>query len=319
MKPFKKSIKAGMHLFRENDRSRELYIIQSGVVKVYRTTGGKEVELAQLQKGAVIGEMALIDGKPRCASAKATDTCEVIIIDAETFHEKIKGVPAWFISIIRMTSQKIRQANHRLQSISNEHLSAKIILALHHYFQRFDHSNNGLSIKQTKHHLIELLGITYQNVLTTFDFLHTHHFIEIKENAIFCKANAIMQDYCDYLRLLIRNQLANLGQISPELQKLSGTVIARYPGILSNENASTPVNGSLFFHLLQTNEIGEEYLSVLYQLESAGICTAVRKPSCKAKLPLADVTITLQHSGWKRLYLFCKFRHLNPGIKSCCS
>ena len=50
MKPLTKTFKSGMHLFHENDRSRELYIIQAGNVKVYRQINGREVEIAVPRK-----------------------------------------------------------------------------------------------------------------------------------------------------------------------------------------------------------------------------------------------------------------------------
>ena len=136
MNPQTKLFKTGVHLFHENDRSRELYVIQSGNVKVYRTQSGREVELAVMGKGSVLGEMALIDGRPRSASAKALDECTVSIIDADVFHNRIKGVPPWFMTIIKMTCQKIRNANRLLQSMGGGRHGFNIILAIHYQFAR---------------------------------------------------------------------------------------------------------------------------------------------------------------------------------------
>ncbi len=93
MKPITKIFKPGSYLFRENDRSRELFIIQSGTVNVCEKNGAHGIKLAQLSKGAVLGEMSLIDGKPRSASAKAIDECTSIIIYSETFFNNISEVP----------------------------------------------------------------------------------------------------------------------------------------------------------------------------------------------------------------------------------
>ncbi|MBN1577661.1 MAG: Crp/Fnr family transcriptional regulator [Chitinispirillaceae bacterium] len=312
MRPFKKTIKSGMHLFREKDRSRELYIIQSGKMKVYRTAGGKEIELSVLEKGAVLGEMALIDGKPRSASAKALEDCTVIIIDAETFHNKIRGAPAWFMSIVRMASQKIRQANRRLQISSNEHQGAHVIMTLCLYFQRFDPGNNGLDIRSTQHHLIQLLGVTYDSVIRVLDFLHKNAFIDISENKVRAVDIDRIREYCEYLSLLIRSQYEAVEQFSNKAVTMASILVKNYPEIMKSNGAATAIDGDLFYHLLQTNDLHAEYLDFIEQLSAAGLCSLLHKRKEGNGRPLGDLTIKLQHTGWKRIYLFGKYNTLNP-------
>jgi CRP/FNR family transcriptional regulator, cyclic AMP receptor protein len=312
MVPFKKKIKPGIHLFRENDRSRELYIIQSGSVKVYRTAGGKEIELAVLEKGSVLGEMALIDGKPRSASAKTILECEVIIIDADTFHETIKGIPTWFMSIVRMTSQKIRQANRRLQNISNTQQEAPVIITLHLYFQRFDRDNNGLDIKQTQHHLIQLLGVTYQSVIRALDFLHTNKFIEFNDDTLHVLDIERYGEYCEYLRFLLRKQFAGMEEPSKNILTLSRVLIGKYPKILNQDGSTTTVEGDLFYHFLKSNDLHEHYEELIDSLTEEGLCTTVRNTRGNPQRPLGDTKLKLNHTGWKRVYLYGKYYQLSP-------
>jgi CRP/FNR family cyclic AMP-dependent transcriptional regulator len=312
MTPIKKTVKAGLHLFRENDRSRELYLIQSGTVRVYRTAGGKEIELATLEKGSVLGEMALIDGKPRSASARALDDCSVIIIDAETFHEKIRGVPPWFMSIIRMTSHKIRQANRRLQNISGEHQGAHLIMTLFLFFQRFDRAGNGLAIKPTQQQLIQLLGVTYQTVTRTLDFLHTNGFLEIREEVVRALDLNRFEMYCEFLRLLIRKQLDDVEPPDQKIQTLASILIKQYPQIMKTDSASTTLDGDFFYHLLETNSLNEGYLELVESLTTTGLCTSQRKSKGENQRPLADISIKINHNGWKRMYLLGMFNTLTP-------
>lgn len=313
MTPVKKTVKAGQHLFRENDRSRELYILQTGKIRVYRTAGGKEIELATLEPGSVLGEMALIDGKPRSASARAIDDCMVFIIDAETFHEKIRGVPPWFMSIIRMTSHKIRQANRRLKNISGEHQGAHVIMTLFLFFQRFGGDSSGLAIQRTQHQLIQLLGVTYQTVTRTFDFLHTNSFVEIKDDLIRPIDIKRLSLYCEFLRLFIRKQLDALEPPSQNLSTLADVLIKQYPQIIKVDSSSTTLDGDYFYHLLELNNLQENHLDLLDILSGAGLCSTQRKPKGENQRPLADVSVRLNHNGWKRIYLFGIFHMLQPG------
>jgi CRP-like cAMP-binding protein len=314
MTPFTKSFKTGMHLFRENDRSRELYLIQSGKVKVYRSAGGREIELAVLEKGAVLGEMALIDGKPRSASAKAVEDAAVVIIDAETFHERIKGVPPWFMSIVKMTSQKIRQANRRLQNFSHEHQSAHVIIALCFYMQRFAPGSSGIDIRSTQHHLIQLLGVTSPIVIYALDFLQKNDFIDISDCLVRVIDQNRLLEYSEYLRVFIRNQYKDAEEPSSALSALADELVNRYPAIVRGTADATEIPGELFHQYLQMNDLHQGYPDFIEQMVNSGLCNTLRKNrEAAAAQPLGDVMIKIHHAGWKRIYLYNKFNKLNPG------
>ena len=67
---FGKKIPANTALFQEGDRGEEMYIIQSGKVKISKRIRGVEKTLATLEKGEFFGEMAILNDKPRSATAE---------------------------------------------------------------------------------------------------------------------------------------------------------------------------------------------------------------------------------------------------------
>lgn len=209
MQPFTKTYKSGSHLFHENDLSKELYILQSGRVRIYRKLGGREVELASLTKGAVIGEMALIDGKPRSASAVACEESSAIMIDAQSFQKRIQGVPSWFLSMIRTTSEKIRKANTRLETILPPDHCLHAVLALQYFFCRYsamdsDTGKTTVKIKDTVARIMQLLSVNYQCVMQRLTALQSSGLIEVSEHAIALADETRFNGYCDFLRHLFR-------------------------------------------------------------------------------------------------------------------
>ncbi len=314
MKPLKKNFKAGMHLFRENDRSRELYIVETGRIKIYRTVCGKEIELAVLDKGSVVGEMALIDGKPRSASARALDECSVIMIDSETFHARARGVPAWFISIIGMTCQKIRQANRRLQSTSRERQGVHIVITLFLYFQRFGAHGNPIPLTALHENLTELLGVTVRQVSRVIDFLGRNGFIRIEHDRVRIADTARLREYCEYLRHLIRKQFDFAEKPSARIQSLALVLIPQYPDFLRSEAGTTVIEGDRFYGLLESNDLQDHHLDLLDALTHSGLCTVSRKTRAPASQPLGDLSLKFPHAAWKRIYLFGKYSPLDPGV-----
>jgi CRP-like cAMP-binding protein len=109
-----KSFKPGETVFEENSRGRELFVIQEGCVGIYKTGTDGDVELARLQKGAVIGEMSLLDNMPRSATVKAVELTKLLVVNELTFQTALKEIPVWITSIIRIVVSRLRDANKRV-------------------------------------------------------------------------------------------------------------------------------------------------------------------------------------------------------------
>lgn len=70
----------GQALFTEGERAREMFVLLQGDVSVHkRLPDGREERLATLVPGAILGEMALIDGQSRSASARAASPRAVVL------------------------------------------------------------------------------------------------------------------------------------------------------------------------------------------------------------------------------------------------
>jgi CRP-like cAMP-binding protein len=109
-----KTYKPGETVFDEGSRGRELFIVQEGKVGVYRVTPDGDVELARIEKGAVIGEMSLLDNMPRSATVKAIDTTKLMVVNELTFQTALKAVPVWLTSIIKIVVSRLRDVNKRV-------------------------------------------------------------------------------------------------------------------------------------------------------------------------------------------------------------
>ena len=59
----------GAVVFEEGDPGSRMYVIQSGDVRILKRVGAREIELARLGAGEAFGEMALLEGQPRSATA----------------------------------------------------------------------------------------------------------------------------------------------------------------------------------------------------------------------------------------------------------
>ena len=78
IKPKLRTLASGDILFREGEVGDFAYQIISGEIEICKFNGDEYITLATLSKGALFGEMALIDRQPRSAMARATKETTVV-------------------------------------------------------------------------------------------------------------------------------------------------------------------------------------------------------------------------------------------------
>jgi len=101
----------GHIIIEEGDTADHAYIIQSGLVEIFRDKKGKPVKLARLEAGDIFGETALLFDEPRTASVKALTDCNLIIITRQTMEEKLKDSDATIRAIVKMMKERLKYAN----------------------------------------------------------------------------------------------------------------------------------------------------------------------------------------------------------------
>jgi CRP/FNR family transcriptional regulator len=98
-------------LFKEGDAADCMYIIKSGIVRIYHAgeTASFDKELAMLGDNDFFGEMALISESPRNATAKTVQATQVFIIKKEDFIKLISINPAVAEKISKELLDRVRQ------------------------------------------------------------------------------------------------------------------------------------------------------------------------------------------------------------------
>jgi Cyclic nucleotide-binding domain/FHA domain len=110
--------KKGEIIYREGDLGAEMYVIQSGAVRIFREIGGVKQELAIMEKGDFFGEFAVLEGLPRTASAEALDATDLIEINSTTFDKMIRGNIEIAVRMLRKLSSRLQEANNKIELLS---------------------------------------------------------------------------------------------------------------------------------------------------------------------------------------------------------
>ena len=126
LREFLHQFEAGGTIFREGDLGSEMYIIQRGHVRISLVVGGRERELAVLEKGDFFGEIALLDESPaRSATATAIDAVEVLELSSRDLDQILRRKPDIAVRMMTKLSERLRESNRRFEEFgSREELSA---------------------------------------------------------------------------------------------------------------------------------------------------------------------------------------------------
>lgn len=107
-------------IFREGDPGDCAYIIDDGMVEVSLDKDGRKLVMATLTKGDILGEMAIIDRKPRSASARAIMPTTVTAIPLDYISQKIEQSDPTVRLFLRLAMARYRDLNARLGQVFEE-------------------------------------------------------------------------------------------------------------------------------------------------------------------------------------------------------
>ena len=105
-----KRFDADEKIFAQDDHGACMYVVRTGKVAI--TAGGAVLE--NVGPNGTFGEMALIDGSARSASAVAREPTEVAVIDEKAFLYLVERNPTFALDLMRRLAKRLRRMNESL-------------------------------------------------------------------------------------------------------------------------------------------------------------------------------------------------------------
>ena len=104
----------GEVLFKEGDPADSVFRLLRGAVEILRELDSEPILLGTVGAGQFIGEMGVVENRPRSATARAASEVEVEILTPAEFFDQIAGSPPAARDLIRRLSQRLREADDRI-------------------------------------------------------------------------------------------------------------------------------------------------------------------------------------------------------------
>jgi CRP/FNR family cyclic AMP-dependent transcriptional regulator len=115
----RKSYQSGTVLFREKQLGDDFFIILAGSVKIFTSNaGGEEKILTVVKAGESFGELSLIDGKPRSASAQTLEDCTMLVLNKSNFLEVLRQHFDISMCIMQELCHRLRDTNAHVHDLT---------------------------------------------------------------------------------------------------------------------------------------------------------------------------------------------------------
>jgi CRP-like cAMP-binding protein len=100
-------------LFEEGDPPTGLFLIEEGTVEVFRRAGARQIILARLSRGDVVGELALIEGIPHTRSVRAVSAVDALKIEPEQLDDALAHSRSLIRLVLKRVVRKLHRTNDR--------------------------------------------------------------------------------------------------------------------------------------------------------------------------------------------------------------
>ncbi|CAN5923077.1 hypothetical protein BH11MYX3_BH11MYX3_47020 [soil metagenome] len=129
---FARDFPAGSVLFEEGQPGDYMYVVQSGEVEIRRQVGETERVLAILPPGEFFGEMAILNGRPRSATAVCKTSARLLVIEGKTFEAMMRARPEIALRIIKALATRLESANQHIELLLLPTPNHRVVQCLRH-------------------------------------------------------------------------------------------------------------------------------------------------------------------------------------------
>ena len=162
---FGRVFRAGEVLFREGEHGEEMYVIQTGVVQILKHVGAQDRPLATLGRGEFVGEMALLNDKPRTATAMVLEDAQCLVIDKATLEHMIAHSTEIAMRLVKKLARRLDSADEMIQILLNPDPKARVLLSLRRQAESFGEDTGlGVRVHSSATDLSKEVGVEVEHV-----------------------------------------------------------------------------------------------------------------------------------------------------------
>jgi len=199
---FGKEVPKGTILFRENDPGQEMYIIQTGKVRISKKVREIEKTLAIMGKGDFFGEMSILNNKPRSATAEIIEDARLLLIDPQTFETMIRNNAEIALRIIKNLSARLQEADHQIENLLLRDNTSRLVNTLAKIAsEKGEKTPHGIRIHFRPEDLASIAGVPLPQVEEITGKLVNSNILRVDEGQLVIADQNLLDKFLRYLEM----------------------------------------------------------------------------------------------------------------------
>lgn len=183
-----RNFEKGKTIFYEQDQGTSFYLILSGKVKIVMLSNdGREHTLGVLNEKDFFGEVSMLDGSPRSATAIALSDTKTVTINRDDFHRILKATPEMVIKIMYVLCKRLRQADKHVESLAFLTATGRVARTINNLFDDIGITENGklvISHNMTRQDFANIAGTSRETLTRVLMDFHDEGVLEVDRNRI---------------------------------------------------------------------------------------------------------------------------------------
>jgi CRP/FNR family cyclic AMP-dependent transcriptional regulator len=160
-----RSFDAGDTIFLMGTLRDSMIAVLEGEVRIsVPSAEGKEVVLAIVHAGDVFGEIAMLDGKPRSADAKALTACNLAVLDRRDVLAVLERNPGAWLVLVEVLCSRLRQTDQHLVEVALLGLPQRLAKTLLRTVDARAQTANRTELRLSQYELANLVGASRESV-----------------------------------------------------------------------------------------------------------------------------------------------------------
>lgn len=199
---FGREFPAGTTLFREGEPGREMFVVQSGTVQISKRVRDVEKVLGRLGAGEFFGEMALLNAKPRNASATVVEDAKLLVIDPKTFEAMIRGNIEIAVRLVRKLAQRLEDANEQIENLMLRDPNSRVAHLLWRQSEKAAPGEDGsLFVALSVRELPSRLGLRADQVDDVLARMQRAKLVHVGQDGVAVPDAARLRQYLEFLEM----------------------------------------------------------------------------------------------------------------------
>jgi len=191
----------GHVLFKDGEHGTEMFVIQSGKVRIAKRVRDTETTLAILTPGEFFGEMSILNDKPRSADAIVEEEAKILVIDPKTFEAMIRGNAEIAIRMIKKLAARLQEADTQIENLLLKDHNSRVVHLLTAMAKKGTPEAEGVRVMISARDLAAKVGLETDEVNDVINKLVKARLAKVIEGGFMISDAAKLREFLEFLEM----------------------------------------------------------------------------------------------------------------------